>query len=307
MRFVRLAVIVAGMAASSAATAQSAAPRSIFDVLFNRKPAVVEAPTVLTPAPRPGRAESFTSHRTVAADKPQPAPARKAAKKPAKEKTEVIASFIDPQPRATSSYTGPFRGGGNQPVCVRLCDGFFFPVNYEGAKGNDRYEEACQASCPGTKTEVYFMPRGADLNQAATARGHRYTALETAFKYCKVRDQACSCKSADQTWGRVLQNAESLVRKGKTDIVVTDDRAVGPPAPSSFESPSGGDEPLKPLAQANLSRPFSAMGIDRPLMQPPADGKDEMLRSLFGEAGGRTNRFLKIDPIETGAIRQTLP
>lgn len=286
--------------------AQSAAPRSIFDVLFNRRPAVLEAPTVLTPAQQPARASSFAVPKAANPIKSSQGAARKTARKPAKEKTEVVASFIDPQPRASASYTGPFRGGGNQPVCVRLCDGYFFPVNYEGAKGNDRYDEACQASCPGTRTEVYFMPRGADLTQAATARGQRYSALETAFKYRKVRDQACSCKSADQSWGRVLQNAETLVRKGKTDIVVTDDRTIGPPVPPDFESPIGREEPLKPLAQAQITRPFSTMGINRPLTPPLLDGKDDLLRALFGESGGRTNRFLKIDPIETGAIRQTL-
>ena len=38
-----------------------------------------------------------------------------------------------------------FVGGGPLAICVRTCDGFFFPVNYEGTGAKDQYEEVCQA------------------------------------------------------------------------------------------------------------------------------------------------------------------
>jgi len=297
MRIVRLAVLAATVAVSTTAMAETVRPRSIFDVLFGRK-AVVETPTSLMPAAPAARSAPFAPVKAATSEPgKRAAPARKAARKAPKDKAEVYASFIDPSPRAAASYTGPFRGGGSQPVCVRLCDGFFFPVNYEGAKGNDRYDEACQASCPGAKTEVYFMQRGADLTTAATARGTRYTALGTAFKYRKERDSACFCKSAEQTWGRVLQQADTLVKHGKSDIVVTDDKAIGPKLPADFEPPAGGREPLHPLDRAEVAKPLASNTLDT---------QTDLLRALFGESGGRTARFLKIDPDATGSIRQTL-
>jgi len=305
MSLVRFAVLASCLVASSAAFAQAERPRSIFEALFGRRSAPVETPTLLAPPPSSStvRSNSFVPPKAAVRERlAQP----KHAKRPTKEKTEVVASFIDPQPRASASYNGPFRGGGNQPVCVRLCDGYFFPVNYEGAKGNDRYEEACQASCPGTKTEVYFMPRGADLTSAATARGQRYAALENAFRYRKQRDPACTCKAPNQSWGNVLQNADSLVRRHKNDIIVTDDKLVGPPAPAALEVPAGKQDAPKPLAQAAIRYPFDPMVPMPAILPSPPEARSELLRSLFGESTGRTSRFLKIDPIETGSIRQTL-
>lgn len=116
-------------------------------------------------------------------------------------------------------------GGGSLAVCVRTCDGFFFPVNYEGARGSDRFAEACQASCPNAETEVYFKPPGADMHSAANAKGRNYTLLPNAFKYRTQRDATCSCKADGETWAQALKGAEELIGTRKGDTVVTQERS----------------------------------------------------------------------------------
>lgn len=127
-------------------------------------------------------------------------------------------------------------GGGSLAVCVRTCDGFFFPVNYEGARGSDRYTEACQASCPGAETEVYFKPPSADMHSAANAKGRNYTQLPNAFKYRQGLDNTCTCKGTNETWAQALKGAEEIVGTRKTDIVITpekSDQSVRPTAPGT--------------------------------------------------------------------------
>ena len=74
--------------------------------------------------------------------------------------------------RETYAGTGEsYARGGPQMVCVRTCDGGFFPMKNlpEGRGGAD---EMCQALCPGTEAQAYSMPYGDDaLKHAASVKG----------------------------------------------------------------------------------------------------------------------------------------
>lgn len=149
-----------------------------------------------------------------------------------------VASQKKVQPSGPASTPGGVRtgGGGSLAVCVRTCDGFFFPINYEGARGTDRFADACQASCPGAETEVYFKPPAADISHAANARGRNYTQLPNAFRYRQGLDNTCSCKGSNETWAQALKGAEEIIGTRKTDIVVTPEKSqqsIRPTAPAT--------------------------------------------------------------------------
>ena len=112
--------------------------------------------------------------------------------------------------------------GGNQVICVRTCDGGFFPMRNlpEGRGGAD---EMCQALCPGTEAVAYSMPSGDEaLRQAASVKGSKaYTSLANAFKFRKTFVPNCSCKPEGKTWAQSLVKAESMLVRHKGDIFVT--------------------------------------------------------------------------------------
>ncbi|VUF15421.1 DUF2865 domain-containing protein [Methylobacterium dankookense] len=112
--------------------------------------------------------------------------------------------------------------GGAQVICVRTCDGGYFPMKNlpEGRGGAD---EMCQALCPGTEAVAYSMPNGDDaLRQAATVKGSKaYASLANAFKFQKSFVPNCSCKPADKSWAQALVKAESMMVRHKGDIFVT--------------------------------------------------------------------------------------
>lgn len=112
--------------------------------------------------------------------------------------------------------------GGAQVICVRTCDGGYFPMPNlpEGRGGAD---EMCQALCPGTEAVAYSMPHGDEaLKQAATVKGSRaYTSLANAFKFRKTFVPNCSCKPDGKTWAQSLVKAESMLVRHKGDIFVT--------------------------------------------------------------------------------------
>ena len=82
----------------------------------------------------------------------------------------LVASTC-PARETYAARRGNLRQGGPQMVCVRTCDGGFFPMRNlpEGRGGAD---EMCQALCPGTEAQAYSMPYGDDaLKHAASVEG----------------------------------------------------------------------------------------------------------------------------------------
>lgn len=118
------------------------------------------------------------------------------------------------------------RLGGPQTVCVRTCDGYFFPLaNNPG--GRDSGDEMCQALCPGTETLAYGMTNGGEIqNAVARSTGQPYASLPNAGKYQRSFDAACTCRAPGQSWAQALRNAEYLLDKRKGDVIVTEQRAA---------------------------------------------------------------------------------
>lgn len=118
------------------------------------------------------------------------------------------------------------RLGGPQTVCVRTCDGFFFPLaNNPG--GRDSSDEMCQALCPGVETLAYGMTNGGEIqNAVARASGQPYASLPNAGKYQRSFDAACTCRAQGQSWAQALKEAEYLLDKRKGDVILTEQRAA---------------------------------------------------------------------------------
>ena len=100
-------------------------------------------------------------------------------------------------------------------VCVRLCDGFFFPS--ATSSGGD---EACAAQCPDAPTARYTEPAGSDrIEDAVSTRGALYSALPVANRYQTTLDDTCRChRSPTRGYSASLLNDPTL-RKG--DVVMT--------------------------------------------------------------------------------------
>jgi hypothetical protein len=119
-------------------------------------------------------------------------------------------------------------GSGSFAVCVRSCDGGFFPVSYSANRS--RYQELgelCQAMCPNVETQLFTMAFGREIEQAVAADGRPYTSLPNAGRFRTKFDPACTCKKADQSWSEALANAERMLgRESRRDQIVTPERAA---------------------------------------------------------------------------------
>lgn len=127
---------------------------------------------------------------------------------------------LDGEPREVEDR-GP-RWGSGRPVCVRTCDGFFFPLP---TGGRDGAEEMCQALCPATETRLFYMGRDGEVESAVGSDGESYASLPKAGQYLKRFDGACGCRKDGQSWSAALAEAEAMLTKRKGDMIVSAQKA----------------------------------------------------------------------------------
>lgn len=84
-------------------------------------------------------------------------------------------------------------------LCVRLCDGYYFPVSFSTLPNHfQRDSEICQSKCAAPVQLYYYQNPGGSVDQmVAVESSEPYTKLKTAFRYRKEYVQGCSCKAAE--------------------------------------------------------------------------------------------------------------
>lgn len=105
---------------------------------------------------------------------------------------------------------GQFQGLGGystvRTVCVRLSDGYYWPVSYSTLPDFVSKDVAtCQAQCPGSEVDLYYYRNpGQDPEDMVNLYGQAYRTLPNAFRYRREYDQTATCKvTAPNTNGLV--------------------------------------------------------------------------------------------------------
>lgn len=138
------------------------------------------------------------------------------------EKLRPVPAEATRLPKLSRALTGPTPGLYTATnYCVRLCDGFAFPVGRAGFGDEGAHEVACRLACPNAATALFTMPRGAkDFSDAYSSRGGaNYAALPTAFRYRDRYDQACSCRPKGSTQSASALLTDFTLRRG--DLTMT--------------------------------------------------------------------------------------
>jgi Protein of unknown function (DUF2865) len=102
------------------------------------------------------------------------------------------------------------RSGTYRTICVRLCDGYYFPVSFATLPEQfDRDADACQSKCaapvelyyhptPGTVTQPVGTPPTDGIEQAISHKSKQiYSTLKVAKLYRTKFLPGCSCKQSE--------------------------------------------------------------------------------------------------------------
>jgi Protein of unknown function (DUF2865) len=129
-------------------------------------------------------------------------------------------------PFGSGDLTPSDQSSSFRTICVRTCDGYYFPVSYATSQARFRDDEqACQRMCPAAEVMLYsYRNPGEDVAQAVSISGQQYTSLPNAFKYRQEFNAACSCRRQGESWADALRHLDdTTVEQG--DVIVTEENA----------------------------------------------------------------------------------
>ncbi|MDJ0514214.1 MAG: DUF2865 domain-containing protein [Methyloceanibacter sp.] len=150
----------------------------------------------------------------------------------------------------TPIYRSINPNGRYRTVCVRLCDGFYFPIHYS-TYGSRAAADAqkCQQSCAAPAELYVYRNPGQEIEQAISLSGSPYMDLPVALRYRKEFVKGCSCKKAEYNPAEIEaanRKAQGIPPAGATQA------AVAPAAPQVPAVPQAQPAPSGPPPQLNL-------------------------------------------------------
>ncbi len=90
----------------------------------------------------------------------------------------------------TSQRSDTFR-----TVCVRLCDGAYFPVSFSTTRARFKADAArCESSC-GSPSRLFIVKPDGAPDDMVDLRGAAYGDLPNAFRFRTTYDAACTCRA----------------------------------------------------------------------------------------------------------------
>ena len=174
---------------------------------------------------------------------------------------------------------GAHVSAGSYAVCVRTCDGSFFPVSYSGAGSrSDSLEEVCRSLCPNADVQLYSFPFGGTIDQAVSSTGEPYVNMPNALKFQQSFDPTCSCRRKGQSWAQALAAAEAKYGHESRDILVTPEKSaeLSRPIISKVAADPKG-KPAKTNAKAtgqptDAAAPQAGVAASQPGARPTSPG-----------------------------------
>jgi hypothetical protein len=193
---------------------------------------------------------------------------------------------VQPEQPETPIYRSIDPNGRYRSICVRLCDGFFYPISYSTYAGRLTQDATeCQSNCAAPAELYVYRNPGQGPEQAISLNGSAYADLPVAFKYKKEYVKGCSCKQAEynpteiETYNKSAEaTAATTPAKGKPGKKAApapqSNAPVPQPAPAGAAAPSGGAPAADAGPPAQLDLGITGSGAPAaPAPEPKAEAQ----------------------------------
>ncbi len=117
-----------------------------------------------------------------------------------------------PSPRQATAPAG----GKYTTMCVRMCDGFYFPISHSTSRGGfSRDAAACQDRCANVEARLFYRPASSsEMKDAVDLTGRVYGRLPIAFKHRKTYVKGCTCRPAPWSAAERVRHRSYAVAAG---------------------------------------------------------------------------------------------
>ena len=91
----------------------------------------------------------------------------------------------------------PDSGGPYRTMCVRACDGYYFPLRHNAMRRNFAQDiRSCRSACGDEARLFYYPVNGGSVDSMVDLAGQPYKDMPNAFSYRKSLISGCACKPA---------------------------------------------------------------------------------------------------------------
>ena len=174
-------------------------------------------------------------------------------------------------PNAPGADLGP-QSGTFRTVCVRTCDGFYFPISFATVPARfPDDEKTCKALCPAAEATLFsYRNPGEDMSSAVSINGQPYSSSPNAFRYRQEFNPSCACKVAGQTWSDALKSIDDkTAAEQQGDIIVTEESAKKMSRAPAKATPAAAKKGAAPAGTA-----ATAPAPDAPTGAAPSTGSE---------------------------------
>lgn len=216
-------------------------------------------------------ANNCRAPRTPSREAAKPAPQRPAAPQTANAQSGVVR---------IGRQSGNFR-----TMCVRTCDGYYFPVSYSVPQSAfERDANACQAMCPGTNVELHYhrMPGQESEDMVSVATGLPYREMKNAFLYRKPGTSVpagCGCEAATGTFQQAGAAGGFSVIAGDYEAgIVADEPAETAAIPLPADRPDPAEDPETLASRDGGLDADTLKRLATPIRRPAEGGGERHIR-----------------------------
>jgi hypothetical protein len=129
-------------------------------------------------------------------------------------------------------------------MCVRSCDGYYFPISFATISSRFREDEAkCHSLCAAPADLYIYRNPGEELEQMVSLNGQQpYAQSKNAFKHRKTYVKGCSCKPEEYSLQDINQSGDGRKQADAAQPAPTT-TAAPKSAPQSLDALIGGSQP----------------------------------------------------------------
>ncbi len=129
----------------------------------------------------------------------------------------IFSFFSNEESDDTTRYTPTYGASTYRTLCVRECDGFYFPISTATTESQFQSDDAkCHSQC-AAPAELFYHRTDQDVDQMVSLSGRPYAQTPNAFRNRKVYIRGCSCNQAEYSREEIAKSEEALKTSKRAD------------------------------------------------------------------------------------------
>lgn len=154
-------------------------------------------------------------------------------------------SFREPERQRRAPSDLPF--STYRTMCVRQCDGYYFPVSFSTLPSQFAADEAqCTERCAAPSELFVYRNPGEDVEQMVSLAGKPYSELKNAWLYRKKFINGCSCDATEYSRDEIAKAQQEIDSADSGDPLREQqgEAAPGGDDKRADSAPAGDDGPI---------------------------------------------------------------